>query len=76
MCPPINLFLHLFLNHFRIRNCYFSVKDKNEPKILKLLSWTDIGPHAFMPNKALGKTQIQNVFFSGQTTKRDGGTTP
>ena len=37
----------------RIRSLYFLVKDKEEPKIQKLLNWTDFGPYQAMDDRTL-----------------------
>jgi len=52
----------------RIRSLYFLVKDKEEPKIQKLLNWTDFGPYKTMDDRTLqslakSMAQIEHPFI-------------
>ena len=37
----------------QLRNCYYLVKDGQQPKIQKILNWTDFGPNKFLEDKTL-----------------------
>ena len=39
---------------YQLRTTYFMVKDKQEPKVQKILLWSDFGPYKTLDDKTIG----------------------
>ena len=43
----------------QLRNCFYLVKDNQQPKTQKILNWSDFGPNKFLEDKTLQKSYFK-----------------